>query len=295
MNTKMKRYIGISLAVLGTTALAAEQVDEIMDAAPDGIVSISNVAGSVEVEGWTRNQVQVTGELGDDVDELVFERDGDEILVRVKVPKRGSRDISSDLTVRIPRGSSVRVNTVSADIEVSGVEGEQRLEAVSGDILTEVAGADIDVDSVSGDIEVRGSRQAMRTRVNTVSGDFDSTNLAGEISAESVSGDLTVDSGRFERASLHTVNGDIEFRAALHGATRMDVETINGEVDIVFDGDVSARFDIETFNGSIDNCFGPESVRTSRYAPGRELKFNQGSGDGRVTIKTLNGDVTFCK
>ena len=76
---------------------------------------------------------------------------------------------------------------------------------------------------------------------------------------------------------------------------RLDVETINGSVDIDFDGDVSARFDIETFNGSIRNCFGPESVRTDRYTPGRELKFTEGNGSGRVTIQTLNGSLRLCK
>jgi DUF4097 and DUF4098 domain-containing protein YvlB len=76
---------------------------------------------------------------------------------------------------------------------------------------------------------------------------------------------------------------------------RLDIETINGTVDVEFDGDVSARFDIETFNGSIRNCFGPDAVRTSQYAPGRELKFTEGDGDGRVTINTLNGSLNLCK
>jgi hypothetical protein len=62
-----------------------------------------------------------------------------------------------------------------------------------------------------------------------------------------------------------------------------------------FEGDVSARFDIETFNGAIRNCFGPEAVRTSKYAPGRELKFTEGSGSGRVSIQTLNGSLRLCK
>ena len=58
---------------------------------------------------------------------------------------------------------------------------------------------------------------------------------------------------------------------------------------------MSARFDIETFNGSIDNCFGPEPVRTSRYTPGRELRFTEGDGNARVAIKTLNGGLRLCK
>jgi hypothetical protein len=36
-------------------------------------------------------------------------------------------------------------------------------------------------------------------------------------------------------------------------------------------------------------------VRTSKYAPGRELRFTEGDGDARVSIKTLNGSLRLCK
>ena len=75
----------------------------------------------------------------------------------------------------------------------------------------------------------------------------------------------------------------------------MSVETVNGSVDVEFVGDVSARINIETFNGGIRNCFGPKAERTSKYAPGWELDFTEGDGDGRVDISTMNGRVTLCK
>lgn len=281
--------------LFGASMAYGDDVNEIMDAAADGIVVVSNVAGSVEVSGWSRNQVEVTGELGSRVEELIFERDGDEILIKVKVPRNNNGGISSDLSINIPLASSLQVNTISADIDVSDVEGEQELESVSGDVETEAHAADIELSSVSGDVEVQGDRQHIRARMNTVSGDVDADSLAGEFAAESVSGDIATINGSFERASLETVNGDITFHAALLGGGRLDIETINGTVDVEFDGDVSARFDIETFNGSIRNCFGPDAVRTSRYAPGRELKFTEGDGDGRVTINTLNGSLNLCK
>ncbi len=91
------------------------------------------------------------------------------------------------------------------------------------------------------------------------------------------------------------MNGEIIFHAGLRDGGKLSVETVNGDVDIQFADGVSARFDIETFNGDIDNCFGPKAERTSKYAPGWELSFTEGDGDGRVTITTLNGDVEMCK
>lgn len=291
----MKTARLVLVVALGASYANADEINELMDAASDGIVLVSNVAGSVEVNGWSRDQVEVTGELGSRVEELIFERNGDEILIKVKVPRNSNGGISSDLFIRIPVASSLQVNTVSADIEVSDVEGEQELQSVSGDVVTEAHAADIELSSVSGDVEVQGDRQNIRARMNTVSGDVDADSLAGEFAAESVSGDIATINGSFERASLETVNGDITYRASLLNGGRLDIETINGSVDVEFDGDVSARFDIETFNGSIRNCFGPDAVRTSNYAPGRELKFTEGGGDGRVTINTLNGSLRLCR
>ena len=292
----MKKYVSLmALGFFGATIAIAEDVNQTLDAASDGTVTISNVAGSVEVRGWSRNQVEVTGELGRKVEELIFERDGDEVVIKVKVPRRSSGGISSDLTINVPEASSVQVNTVSADIDVADVEGEQQLESVSGDITTEAREADIELGSVSGDIEVEGDSKTIRSKMHTVSGDVEAEGLAGELAAESVSGDLTAVDGSFVRASMNTVNGDIVYHARLLDDGRLQIETINGEVDVNFNGDVSARFDIETFNGAIRNCFGPDAERTSKYAPGRELKFTEGGGSGRVSIQTLNGSLRLCK
>jgi hypothetical protein len=102
----MKRLTAIALAFLFTAPVAAEEVDRTLNAASDGAVEVSNIAGSVTVEGWSRNEVQVKGTLGRNVEELIFERDGDRVTIKVKVPKRGGRGIDSDLRISIPRRAS---------------------------------------------------------------------------------------------------------------------------------------------------------------------------------------------
>ena len=291
----MKKLTAIALAILFAAPIAAQEVDRTLDAASDGAVQVSNIAGSVTVEGWSRNEVNVQGTLGRNVEELIFERDGDRVLVKVKVPKRGGRGIDSDLRISVPRGSSIDVATVSADIDVTAVQGEQKLEAVSGDITSEAFEANVHAGTVSGDVQVRGKGKNTETRGTTVSGDVILYGMAGEVSAESVSGDVVIEGGSFDRAKFNTVNGDIEFEAELRSDGRLSAETVNGEVDLQFEGDVSGRFDVDTFNGDIDNCFGPEPERTSKYAPGQELSFQEGSGDARINVSTMNGDISICR
>jgi DUF4097 and DUF4098 domain-containing protein YvlB len=294
MNMTINRNLMLLAGCVIAVPVFAETVDKSMDAAKDGHVDIYNTAGTITVNGWSRDTVQVTGELGDDVEELVFERDGNNIIIRVKVPHNHGRDIDSDIKVQVPQGSSIDVSGVSADIDVEGVSGDQSLSTVSGDVAVDDVAGNIEAESVSGDVDVTGSGATVDIAAATVSGDVFVTGLSGEVQAESVSGDVTIDGGAFDRAYFETVNGNLEFTAGLNKGGRLSAESVNGDVRILFGNDVSASFDLETFNGDIDVCFGPKPERTSRYAPGLELSFTHGDADGRVSVETLNGGIEIC-
>ena len=290
-----RRFAAICIMTLaGTAALADQQVDRTIDAAADSYIKIYNTSGDIEVIGWSEDRVRVTGTLDDDVEELVLERDGKDILIKVKVPRPHHGRVDADLVISVPEKSSIEVSAVSTDITVSGVLGKQSLETVSGDVATTAAGSDVEAGSVSGDVEVSGNGKAADFEAATVSGDVMLTNLAGRVSAESVSGDVEIIGGVFDDVHLESVNGDLVFSAELTNGGDLSMESVNGTIDIVFAKQPSARFDIETFNGSIRNCFGPKPERTSRYSPGLALSFTVGEGDSHVSIETLNGSVNIC-
>lgn len=291
----MKRLLVVVIGLMFAMPLMAEEVDRTLDAAPDGKIDVSNIAGTITLIGWSRNQVEVTGTLGRNVKELVFERDGDKVTIQVKIPRKGGRGTDAELTIRVPENSSLDVSGVSADISVEGVRGVQRLQTVSGDVETESFDNDVSAESVSGDVDVEGNKSDTETNIRTVSGDVTLAGGAGVVRAGSVSGGVVIDDGTFSRAHLGTVNGDVIFRAGLRKNGRFLAETVNGDVDVEFAGDVAAKIEVETFNGRIRNCFGPEPERTSKYTPGLELSFTAGSGTGRVEISTMNGDVNLCK
>ena len=63
-----------------------------------------------------------------------------------------------DLEVELPTGAELRLDTVSGDVQASGLRGAQRYHTVSGDLfLTEIGGS-VRVNTVSGDATVRGVR-----------------------------------------------------------------------------------------------------------------------------------------
>ncbi len=295
----MRKFASIALLTLLGAEAAAVDIDKTLDADPKSRVNVSIISGSIEVEGWDRNEVQVTGTHEEDVEEFIFERDGREITIRVRAPERtwGQKDISAYLLIRVPEDSALDIGVVSSDIEVQGVRGEQELQSVSGDIITQGFNGPVSAGTVSGDVEVASANGSANGEwgLSSVSGDITATGLSGELGAEVVSGEIEIVGGSFARVSAETVSGDINFSGSLPGDGRLDMESVNGAIDIEFIGEVSARFDIETFNGRIRNCFGPKPERTSEYAPGLELSFTEGSGEGRVSVSTLNGDLDICR
>lgn len=290
------RVVGLlAVALLCAQHAAADNVQRRAKADPKGEVVIRNVAGSVEVQGWERAEVDVQADLGSGAEGLDFVSAPGRTAIQVKLPNGHVSGGSSDLIVRVPRDSSLSVTTTSADQTISDVRGAQSLQSVSGSIQTEAWREEIEVKSVSGDVIVDGHGDDAPARVQTVSGDMRLTGIGRDIDLNSVAGDMHVRADRIDRARIKTTNGDLEFTAALAPEGRIDAEAINGDLHFILRGSIDAEFDIETFNGTIDNCFGPEPRPSREYGPGNELQFKEGKGTGRVRIKTLNGTVEVCK
>lgn len=290
------RIAGIfAAAVLLAQSVGAESIERRGAADPEGEVVIGNVAGEVRVIGWNKAEIQVQAELSSGNQELQFEREGARTTIRVVLPKRRESHAGSDMIVHVPRGSSLSINTVSADQTVKEVRGAQRLQAVSGNIQTEVWEEEFEIKTVSGEIAVRGHGGGGLARVTTVSADVRLEDIGPQMELNSVSGDMRVRAAKVSRARIKTTNGDVELRTHLTPDARIDAEGVNGDLRFRLQGAIDAEFDIETFNGEIDNCFGPKPRRTREYGPGTELRFKEGDGSARVRIKALNGGIELCK
>jgi DUF4097 and DUF4098 domain-containing protein YvlB len=280
---------------LPALACAGTPINKRTAADAAGLVEISNTAGTVTVTGWDRNEVEITGELGKGTERLDFTK-GDKVTrIKVVLPSRSYDVDDTDLIVKVPMGSTLSINTVSADVGAQGVRGMQRLQSVSGNVRTEASGEDIECRTVSGDVEILGSGKKGLVSITTVSGDVRASRVAGEVNGSTVSGDFTLGVGETTRSRLRSTSGDLTVAGQLAPDARVDIESISGDVRLDLTGPLAAEFEVSSFNGEIRNCFGPKPVRTDEYAPGREWRHREGAGTARVRIKTLNGDVGICR
>ena len=296
----LKNHFHASLLIAGALPLAAfaggGPVNRTVPADANGEVEISNVSGTIDVRGWDRSEVQVTGELGDDVERLDVDSSGGHTVVKVILPRGHNSDGEATLEIKVPKGSTVEVGGVSADITSKGVTGTQRLKTVSGEISADVWGEDSEVRSVSGDITVRGSGKPVSLRVSSVSGSVDLMNGAGKLDVVTVSGDARVNMGETTEVRGRTTSGNLTVNAKLTKDGRVDVEGVSGDVNLRLTAPGGLSTEIESFSGDIGGCLAGDKVeRVSKYGPGTRLNLRAvEAGGARVRAKTLSGDIQIC-
>jgi len=284
---------GLMVALLAVPAVADEGVSKTVKAKANGLVLIENIAGSIEVIGWDRNEVKVEGTLTGDAQEVVID-DGKKTRIQVKYPRRiKNLKGGADLVIHVPAGSRVDIECISAVIEVRDVTGAVEAESISGDVDISGDCKAVEAESISGNVLVKSS--ARKISAESISGRIRVFGETAKVNAESVSGSIELTFDRFLAANVESVAGDATVEGDLDSDGRFSFEMHSGTLELILPADVDAEFQIETFSGGIDNGFGQKAHKTSKYAPGRELEFSNGSGEARVEIDTFSGDVIISK
>jgi DUF4097 and DUF4098 domain-containing protein YvlB len=274
---------------------AATQIDEHRPANPQGSVDIVNVAGSIDIQGWDKSEVEVTGTAGKNVERVEVTGDANRTSVNVQLRSHGNWGSGSDgearLLIHVPAASSITTSLVSADLKVSGLKGDVKLQTVSGNVSGEVGG-DVHANNVSGDIAL-AAPAAKVIEVRTVSGDIALSGGDADVEVTSVSGDGKIVLKTPSRARFQTVSGELSVNLTVGPDAQIDGQSVSGDVNFEFSSPPAADFDIQSFSGDIDNCFGPTPVK-QQHGPGSRLTFKTGDSRARVRVSTKSGSVQLC-
>jgi len=293
---KTARFIPLLLSLSIGQALADTPINLTHEALPNAHVSISNIKGEVTVSAWDRNQVQVTGRLGDGARPLAIEGSNGNMTIKVQSQgKSGWLNFGSDtsmgsttLDVRVPKGTSLDVDVVSAPMNIDGIDGGTiKVNTVSGKARINARSPNIDANAVSGSIELAGS--ADKVSLQTVSGDILAPNVGAEADLQTVSGRIRVSGGPWRKLNLSTVSGDVQLTGGLAPNGSFDVDSMSGDVQIQVPSNLSAIIKASTFSGDLRSDFG--AVKKGDHGPGSELHATAGDGAGKMNIETFSGDL----
>ena len=287
----IRSLFGLTLAGLALPALAATPIDETRPLDARGEVEVSNLKGSIEVRTWDRDEVRITGSLGEGVERLEIDDGGRKLSVRVRYPRNSRNTEPTALVLEIPRQASLDVDSVAASIDVQGVAGDElEIDSVSGTVVAVGAPRKASVESVSGD--QRLNLNSRDVDVESVSGRITLRGrITGSIEAETVSGNIDLDTRgeRLRKLEVNTVSGDASVRTGIADGGRFSFESVSGDVRLALPRDASTRVEAKTFSGDID---APDaSVVRKRYGPGASMEHRYGGGSGSIEVETFSGDV----
>ena len=277
---------------------AATPINQTRPLDPRGTVEIDNLKGRIQVRAWDRNEVQVTGSLGDGVEKLVVDGDKDHLTVRAEYPKhmgglRGDRTGPTDLVLQVPLRADLDIESVSADIDVAGVaSGDLNVDTVSGQVTVAAAPGNADLNSVSGDLHV--TLNSNEVNVETVSGDvLLNGRLKGQVHGETVSGQLSIDSNgeALRRLTTSTVSGDTTIHAALSDGGEIKSDTVSGDLRLRLPRSLNARVSAESFSGEL-RAPGAK-IQKEEFGPGSSFEQRYGSGSGEIQLESFSGDTTL--
>ena len=286
----------VSLWLLSAAGMAATPIDQTRSLDPTGRIDIENLKGRIQVRAWDRAEVKISGTLGEGVERLIVEGDGQKLTVKAQYPKNngwnGAKTGPTDLLLTVPVRAELEIDSVSADVDVSGVApAKLSIDSVSGEIaIVGAAPRQIDVETVSGN--VRMTVNSNDVEVQSVSGNLVLRGrMGGEIKTETVSGDIDVrvNGERVHEFAASTVSGDADIRTALARAGEIQLESVSGNLLLVLPADVSAQVNGQSFSGELKAP--ATTIHRLKHGPGASFSTRLGTGEGKVGIETFSGDA----
>ncbi len=285
----------LASSLLLCDAQAATPIDQTRPLDAAGRIDIENLKGRIQVRAWERNEVKIAGTLGDGVEKLVIEGDRQHLVVRVQYPDHsgwgGNKTGPTDLQLMVPLRAELEIDSVSADIDVSGVApAKLSIDSVSGDVVVAAAPKEINVETVSGDLRLTVNSADINAQ--SVSGEMRlHGRMNGDIDAETVSGniDIVVNGERVRELSVNTVSGNADIRTALAANGEISLESVSGNLSLSMPRNLSARVRAESFSGSLKAP--GASVQKPEYGPGSSFIHRYGGGDGEIGMETFSGNA----
>ncbi len=297
---KILGYILLLSGLCLGDAFATTPIQLRQAADPDVHVSINNVKGEVSVFGWDRDEVQVSGQLGDGAKPLTITGNRRQLAIRV-APQRGSGWLNwrgdntmapTRLELHVPRAASLDIHLISARLTVAGIDGGSIVvNTVSGKALISARTPSLKVVSVSGSVRLTG--HAERADLQTVSGDILAPDLGREVELQTISGHIRAGGGPWQRLTLSTVSGEVQLNGELADSGHMDIDSMSGDVRLQLPASTSAKIHASSFSGDLNSDFGtPEKAENG---PGSTLQAQLGNGRGSIHIETFSGDLRLSR
>jgi len=260
-----------------------------------GDVVVSEIAGdTITVEAVKRVRGRTPEEVKEQFanTNVVMTQTGTRVEVRVSYV--GQRNHASvDFTVTAPAGTTVNARSVSGDVRVTSIKGEVRAESVSGNV-TAAGTPDLALaKSVSGDIEVSGVAGQDELSASSVSGNVTLRGIkARVVNADSVSGEIQLGDVACERATVKSISGGVDYTGPIAKTGRYELKSHSGDIRLTLSGDTGFELEAQSFSGNVRSDLPITTRAGETIGRRRGLRGTHGAGGALLMLNTFSGDIT---
>jgi hypothetical protein len=282
----------VALATIAAPLRAQRKVFAGYPTTSDVSVRLFASVGTVQVVGWDRDSVTVSGTVASGSHVALGPPSatamrGLKMFVEAPTEQAGREGA---LTVRVPRGARVWLKTGSADVTVSDVTGGLDVNVVGGSITVHGSPRELRAESMDGAVTIDGSPTWLR--VKTATGDI-ALQGGEDVGASTISGTIDARGGQSERVKLESTTGTIRFALALARGAAVEMETHSGAIEVQLSRKSSVEIDAATVTGAIENGWSKVPPATGREGRGMTLVSGSGKLDGRVVLRSFKGRITL--
>src|SRR5437879_6337491 len=127
-----------------------------------GSLELQNVNGTVDVQGWDRNEVEVHAvktakHKESDLERVSIEVDAkpDVVSITTRYPQNEGVEVAVDYTIHVPHGARVEhIGTVNGTLRIAGVDSVEDLRTVNGNIEVFEAGGSVHAHTINGNVRL---------------------------------------------------------------------------------------------------------------------------------------------
>ena len=265
-----------------------------------GRLSLESFNGSVEINGWDEDQVQIDGvQYGStarlrDAIQIDVVASGDAVQIRTIHPVDSRGNMGVNYVIKAPRRVSLdRIATSNGAVKIDSLEGVLRVRTTNGSVHATRVRGELEVQTSNGAVEVRDLDGPATLR--TTNGRVWADGIRGALQASTSNGGIQARMHQPEPhrpVKLSTSNGGIELTMDSLQDNEVRATTSNGGITVKLPSKIGARLRARTSQSAIHTDF--EVVREVLDGKNR-LEGVIGGGGPTLELTTSNGAIRLLK
>jgi len=262
---------------------------------PGARLFVETFNGGIDVLGWDRDAVEITGEKHAATEELLkvvkidLSAQPDSVRLRVIRPSEWRGNYGAHFTLRVPKRVVVdRLETSNGPVRVESLESSLRLKTSNGPISLWQVKGDVEATTSNSSIELTQFEGA--ANLHTSNGRIRAEGVRGAFEAET--SNSTIDANITElrpgkTLRLKSTNGTVTASLEKWNDNDIYADTSNSSINLRLPPGVNARVKADTSNGSITT---DQEINVTEKGK-HHLEGTLGHGGASITLDTSNGNI----